>query len=101
MTAGKPVRDILKHPHAIWRVRILRELAGVMENHRLKPQAEMFRDMLYELFRLKKSPRRKNNQDLKSKTKAAGTFRSDDGARWYLKIRSYIDSARKHGNKHI
>ena len=22
---------------------------------------------------------------------------SDDGARWYLKIRSYIDSARKHG----
>ena len=24
---------------------------------------------------------------------------SNDGARWYLKIRSYIDSARKHGIK--
>ena len=36
-------------------------------------------------------------RNLKSKGKVAGCFRSDDGARWYLKIRSYIDSARKHG----
>lgn len=36
-------------------------------------------------------------RNLKSKSKVAGNFRSDDGARWYLKIRSYIDSARKHG----
>ena len=32
-------------------------------------------------------------RNLKSKSKVAGNFRSDDGARWYLKIRSYIDSA--------
>ena len=31
------------------------------------------------------------------KSKVAGNFRSDDGACWYLKIRSYMDSARKHG----
>ena len=36
-------------------------------------------------------------RNLKSKSKVAGNLRSDDGARWYLKIRSYIDSARKHG----
>ena len=36
-------------------------------------------------------------RNLKSKSKVAGSFRSDVGARWYLKIRSYIDSARKHG----
>ena len=36
-------------------------------------------------------------RNLKSKSKVAGNFLSDDGARWYLKIRSYIDSARKHG----
>jgi len=36
-------------------------------------------------------------RNLKSKVKVAGNFRSDDGAEWYLKIRSYIDSARKHG----
>ena len=36
-------------------------------------------------------------RNLKSKSKVAGNFRSDDGARWHLKIRSYIDSARKHG----
>ena len=36
-------------------------------------------------------------RNLKSKSKFAGNFRSDDGARWYLKIRSYKDSARKHG----
>ena len=36
-------------------------------------------------------------RNLKSKSKVAGNFRSDDGARWYLKIRSYMDSARKHG----
>ena len=36
-------------------------------------------------------------RNLKSKSKVAGNFRSDDGARCYLKIRSYIDSARKHG----
>ena len=36
-------------------------------------------------------------RNLKSKSKVAGNFRSDDGARWYPKIRSYIDSARKHG----
>ena len=36
-------------------------------------------------------------RNLKSKSKVAGNFRSDDGARWYLKIRSYIDSVRKHG----
>ena len=36
-------------------------------------------------------------RNLKSKSKVEGNFRSDDGARWYLKIRSYIDSARKHG----
>ena len=36
-------------------------------------------------------------RNLKSKSKVAGNFRSDDGARWYLKIRSYIDPARKHG----
>ena len=38
-------------------------------------------------------------RNLKSKSKVAGNFLSDDGARWYLKIRSYIDSARKHGLK--
>ena len=38
-------------------------------------------------------------RNLKSKSKVAGNFLSDDGARWYLKIRSYIDSARKHGIK--
>ena len=36
-------------------------------------------------------------RNLKSKSKVAGNFRSDDGAKWYLTIRSYIDSARKHG----
>ena len=36
-------------------------------------------------------------RNLKSKSKVAGNFRSDDGAVWYLKIRSYIDSSRKHG----
>ena len=36
-------------------------------------------------------------RNLKSKSKVAGNFRSDDDARWYLKIRSYMDSARKHG----
>lgn len=36
-------------------------------------------------------------RNLKSKLKVAGNFRSDDGAKWYLTIRSYIDSARKHG----
>jgi len=36
-------------------------------------------------------------RNLKSKTKVAGNFRSDEGAEWYLKIRSYLDSARKHG----
>ena len=36
-------------------------------------------------------------RNLKSKLKVAGNFRSDDGAKWYLKIRSYIDSARKQG----
>ena len=36
-------------------------------------------------------------RNLKSNSKVAGNFRSDDGARWYLKIRSYKDSARKHG----
>ncbi|MCR5622156.1 MAG: transposase [Treponema sp.] len=36
-------------------------------------------------------------RNLKSKVKVAGNFRSDDGTEWYLKIRSYIDSARKHG----
>ena len=39
----------------------------------------------------------KTIRNLKSKSKVAGNFRSDDGTRWYLKIRSYIDSARKHG----
>ena len=36
-------------------------------------------------------------RNLKSKSKVAGNFRSDDGSKWYLQIRSYIDSARKHG----
>ena len=36
-------------------------------------------------------------RNLKVKVKVAGCFRSKDGAKWYLKIRSYIDSARKHG----
>ena len=36
-------------------------------------------------------------RNLKSKIKVAGNFRSDDGAGWHLKIRSYIDSAGKHG----
>lgn len=36
-------------------------------------------------------------RNLKSKSKVAGNFRSEDGASWYLKIRSYIDSARKFG----
>ena len=39
----------------------------------------------------------KTIRNLKSKSKVAENFRSDDGARWYLKIRSYIDSSRKHG----
>ena len=154
---------------------ILRELVGVIENHPHQRWAKMFRDMLHELYRLKKSYAdcgrtrldtcyldyyslkydeiigiaRKENppplqteikrgrkkkgkvlalierlaqlkdsmllfarnfevpftnnaaertiRNLKSKSKVAGNFRSDDGARWYLKIRSYIDSARKHG----
>jgi len=160
--------------HAICGVHILRELQGVIENHPEQWWAKMFRDMLYELYRLKKSYvdcgrkkldncyldyyslkydeiigiARKENppplqteikrgrkkkgkvlalverlaslkdsmllfaknfevpftnnaaertiRNLKSKSKVAGNFRSDDGARWYLKIRSYIDSARKH-----
>lgn len=161
--------------HAICGVHILRELVGVIENHPHQRWAKMFRDMLHELYRLKKSYAdcgrtrldtcyldyyslkydeiigiaRKGNppplqteikhgrkkkgkvlalierlaqlkdsmllfarnfevpftnnaaertiRNLKSKSKVAGNFRSDDGARWYLKIRSYIDSARKHG----
>lgn len=161
--------------HAICAVHILRELVGVIENHPHQRWAKMFRDMLHELYRLKKSYAdcgrtrldtcyldyyslkydeiigiaRKENppplqteikrgrkkkgkvlalierlaqlkdsmllfarnfevpftnnaaertiRNLKSKSKVAGNFRSDDGARWYLKIRSYIDSARKHG----
>ena len=161
--------------HGICGVHILRELVGVIENHPEQRWARMFRGMLHELYRLKKSyagcgrskldtcyldyydlkydeiigmarkenpppvsasakrGRRKkgrvlalierlaslkdsmllfarnfavpftNNsaeqtiRNLKSKSKVAGNFRSDDGAGWYLKIRSYIDSARKHG----
>ena len=165
----------LEETHAICGVHILRELVGVIENHPHQRWAKMFRDMLHELYRLKKSYAdcgrtrldtcyldyyslkydeiigiaRKENppplqteikrgrkkkgkvlalierlaqlkdsmllfarnfevpftnnaaertiRNLKSKSKVAGNFRSDDGARWYLKIRSYIDSARKHG----
>lgn len=36
-------------------------------------------------------------RNTKVKLKNAGGFRSEDGANWYLRIRSYIDSARKHG----
>ena len=36
-------------------------------------------------------------RNTKVKLKNAGCFRSEDGAKWYLRIRSYIDSARKHG----
>lgn len=36
-------------------------------------------------------------RNLKTKMKFFGCFRSDEGASWYLKIRSFIDSARKHG----
>lgn len=161
--------------HGICGVHILRELAGIIENYPGQEWAVLFRNMLQELYRLKKAyagcgrrrldrcyldyyslkydefleqaerenpvpavtgikrGRRKkgrvlalaarlkeykdslllfaenfevpfsNNlaeqtiRNLKSKGKVAGCFRSDDGARWYLKIRSYIDSARKHG----
>ena len=161
--------------HSICGVHILRELMGVIENHPEQSWSKQFRDMLYELYRLKKSyadcgltkidacyldyyglkydkiieTARKENpmpvqteikrgrkkkgkvlalverlaelkdsmllfvrnfevpftnnaaeqtiRNLKSKSKVAGNFRSDDGAGWYLKIRSYIDSARKHG----
>ena len=34
---------------------------------------------------------------LKCKAMLAGNFHSDAGASWYLKISSYIYSARKHG----
>lgn len=165
----------LEATHAICAVHILRELVGVIENHPHQRWTKMFRDMLHELYCLKKSYAdcgrtrldtcyldyyslkydeiigiaRKENppplqteikrgrkkkgkvlalierlaqlkdsmllfarnfevpftnnaaertiRNLKSKSKVAGNFRSDDGARWYLKIRSYIDSARKHG----
>lgn len=161
--------------HSICGVHILRELVGVIENNPLQSWAKIFRDMLYELYRLKKSYMyckrerldscyldyysqkydeiieiaRKENpppisteqkrgrkkkgkvlalverlselkssmllfvrnfkvpftnnsaeqtiRNLKSKSKVAGNFRSEDGASWYLKIRSYIDSARKFG----
>ena len=36
-------------------------------------------------------------RNLKVKTKIAGCFRSEAGAKAYLRLRSYIDSARKHG----
>ena len=36
-------------------------------------------------------------RNTKVKLKNAGCFRSEDGANWYLRIRSYIDSARKRG----
>ena len=125
----------LEATHAICGVHILRELVGVIENHPQQRWAKMFRDMLHELYRLKKSyadcgrtrldtcyldyyslkydeiigiarnfevpftnnAAERTIRNLKSKSKVAGNFRSDDGARWYLKIRSYIDSARKHG----
>ena len=99
---------------------ILRELVGVIENH--PPlQTEIKRGwkkkgkvlaLIERLAQLKDSmllfarnfevPFTNNAAErtiwnLKSKSKVAGNFRSDDGARWYLKIRSYIDSARKHG----
>jgi len=161
--------------HSICGVHILRELVGIIENYPGQSWAVLFRDMLYELYRLKKSyidcgrdkldtcyldyySLRYNNllelakrenplpavteikrgrkkkgkvlalvarleeykdslllfankfevpfsnnlaeqtiRNLKSKGKVAGCFRSDEGAVWYLKIRSYIDSARKHG----
>ena len=161
--------------HGICGAHILRELVGVVENHPEQKWAKMFRDMLHELLRLKKTyiecgrskldscyldyysliydeileVARKENpppvstatkrgkkkrgkvlslierlsslkdsmllfarnfdvpftnnsaeqtvRNLKSKVKVAGNFRSDDGTEWYLKIRSYIDSARKHG----
>ena len=41
--------------HAICGVHILRELVGVIENHPQQRWAKMFRDMLHELYRLKKS----------------------------------------------
>ncbi len=34
---------------------------------------------------------------VKTKTKVSGCFRSEDGARWYLKIMSYVGTAKKHG----
>ena len=99
---------------------ILRELVGVIENHPplqseikrgrkkkgkvlalIERLAQLIDSML--LFARNFEVPFTNNaaertiRNLKSKSKVAGNFRSDDGARWYLKIRSYIDSARKHG----
>ncbi|MGN1403982.1 MAG: IS66 family transposase, partial [Ruminococcus sp.] len=34
---------------------------------------------------------------VKTKTKVSGCFRSEDGAKWYLRIMSYVGTAKKHG----
>ena len=99
---------------------ILRELVGVIENHpplqneikRGRKKKGKVLALIERLAQLKDSmllfarnfevpftnnAAERTIRNLKSKSKVAGNFRSDDGARWYLKIRSYIDSARKHG----
>ena len=110
----------LEATHAICGVHILRELVGVIENPPpLKTKIKRGRKkkgkvlaLIERLAQLKDSmllfarnfqvpftnnAAERTIRNLKSKSKVAGNFRSDDGARWYLKIRSYIDSARKHG----
>ena len=69
--------------HAVCCAHLLRELTGIDENHPEQKWASAFIDLLLEMKKVK--------------TKVSGCFRTEEGARDYLKIMSYVGTAHKQG----
>ncbi|MFQ6823360.1 MAG: DUF6444 domain-containing protein [Agathobacter sp.] len=68
--------------HAVCCAHLLRELTGIDENHPEQKWASAFIDLLLEMKKVKD---------------VSGCFRTEEGARDYLKIMSYVGTAHKQG----